>query len=282
MSETMKGFEYAKAVFESWGIDVERAMAETLAIPVSVHCWQGDDVGGFEKGGGSVDGGLAVTGNYPGKARTADELRADFEKVLSFLPGKTRINIHASYAEPVGGQFVDRDAITYENFVRWVDWANAKQIGIDFNPTFFGHPKAADGLPLTNPSQGIRDFWVEHGRRCREIAATIGEKTGSSVLNNFWTPDGLKDTPANRYGARQRLVESLDRMFEKPYAPELTVESVESKLFGVGCESFTAGSNEFCMGYAVSRQKLVCLDAGHFHPTEVISDKVSSALLFLK
>ncbi|MGI5868792.1 MAG: L-rhamnose isomerase [Kiritimatiellia bacterium] len=277
-----KGMDYAKDVFGNLGVDVEKAVAEALAIPVSVHCWQGDDVGGFEKGAGGADGGIAVTGNYPGKARTPEELRADFEKVLSFLPGVTRINLHACYAEPVGGRHADRDAITFDNFRNWVDWADGLGIGIDFNPTFFGHPKASDGCPLTNRKKGIRDFWIEHGRRCREIAAKIGAKTKSSVLNNFWTPDGLKDTPADRFGPRKRLADSLDSMFEKEYSAKLTVDAVESKLFGVGCESFTAGSNEFCLGYAISREKLVCLDAGHFHPTEVISDKISSAMLFLK
>lgn len=281
MAKKNMGWEYAKDVFAKFGIDAQQAMDEALAIPVSLHCWQGDDVGGFEKAAGGADGGIAVTGNYPGRARTPEELRADFEKVLSFLPGVSRINIHACYCEPVKGKYADRDEITFANFANWVDWANAIDIGIDFNPTFFGHPKASDGCPLTNRDQGIRDFWIEHGRRCREIAAKIGSKTKSSVLNNFWAPDGYKDTPADRLAPRMRMLDSLDRMFEKKYSPKLTVDAVESKLFGVGCESFTAGSNEFCMGYAVSRQKLVCLDAGHFHPTEVISDKISSALLFL-
>lgn len=280
-NKTDKGWEYAKDVFAKLGVDVQKAVDETMAIPVSLHCWQGDDVGGFEKAAGGADGGIAVTGNYRGKARTPEALRADFEKVMSFVPGVTRINLHACYCEPVKGKYADRDEITFDNFKNWVDWANSIRIGIDFNPTFFGHPKAADGCPLTNRDKGIRDFWVEHGRRCREIAAKIGAKTKSSVLDNFWTPDGYKDTPADRQGPRERLLDSLDRMFEKKFSPKLTVESVESKLFGVGCESFTAGSNEFYMGYAVSRQKLVCLDAGHFHPTEVISDKVTSALLFL-
>ncbi len=275
------GWSYAKAMFARYGVDAQAAIDGALAIPISVHCWQGDDVAGFEQAAGGADGGIAVTGNYPGRARTPDELRADFEQVLAHLPGATRINLHACYAEPVNGRFADRDAITYSNFKNWVAWANAVGIGIDFNPTFFGHPKAADGCPLTNRDPGIRDFWVEHGRRCREIAAKIGSETKSSVLNNFWAPDGYKDTPADRFAPRERLVNSLDRMFEKRFSPSRTVDAVESKLFGVGCESFTAGSNEFYMGYAVSRGKLVCFDAGHFHPTEVISDKLSAALLFL-
>ena len=275
------GWNYAKDVFEQLGVDAQKAIDAALAIPVSLHCWQGDDVGGFEKASGGADGGIAVTGNYLGKARTPEQLRADFEKVLSFVPGVSRINLHACYAEPVAGKYADRDKVTYDNFKNWVDWANGIGIGIDFNPTFFGHPKASDGCPLTNRDKGIRDFWVEHGRRCRDIAATIGAKTKSSVLDNFWTPDGYKDTPADRLAPRDRLMDSLDRMFEKKYDASLTVDSVESKLFGVGCESYTAGSHEFYMGYAVSRQKLLCLDAGHFHPTEVISDKISSVLKFV-
>lgn len=279
--KTNIGWLYAKEVFAKFDVDVQAAIDTALAIPVAVHCWQGDDVGGFEQSAGGADGGIAVTGNYPGRARTPEELRADFEQVLAYLPGATRINLHACYAEPVNGKYVDRDAVTFANFKSWTDWARANGIGVDFNPTFFGHPKAADGCPLTNRDAGIRDFWVEHGRRCREIAAKIGAETKSSVLNNFWTPDGYKDTPADRFAPRERLMDSLDRMFEHTLSPTLTVDAIESKLFGVGCESFTAGSAEFCLGYAISRNKLVCLDAGHFHPTEVISDKLSAVLLFL-
>lgn len=281
MSNIEKNFEIASEIFAEQGVDVRKAMKKALTIPVSVHCWQGDDVGGFEKSAGGADSGLAVTGNYPGKARTPEELRSDFEKVLDLTPGKTRINIHACYAEPVGGKCQDRDEITYDNFKNWVTWAKGNKIGIDFNPTFFGHPKAADGCPLSNRNKGIRDFWIEHGKRCREIAAKIGEETGSSVLNNFWTPDGYKDTPADKVAPRQRLEDTLDKMFAKKYDPKLTVESVESKLFGVGCESFTVGSHEFYMGYAMKNNKLLCLDSGHFHPTEVISDKISASLQFL-
>lgn len=281
MAKKDTGFEFAKECFAGYGVDVDDAVRAALAIPVSVHCWQGDDVTGFEKASGGADGGIAVTGNHPGRARTPEELRADFEKVLSFLPGKTRINLHACYAEPVNGKYADRDTISFDNFKNWTDWANAQGIGVDFNPTFFGHAKAADGCPLTNRDKGIRDFWVEHGRRCREISAQIGMKTKSSVLDNFWAPDGSKDTPADRLAPRDRLMDSLDRMFEKKYEASKTVDSVESKLFGMGCESYTAGSHEFYMGYAVTRGKLLCLDAGHFHPTEVISDKISAVLKFI-
>ena len=186
MAKKNKGIDYAKDVFAKLGVDVEKAVAETLAIPVSLHCWQGDDVGGFEKAAGGADGGIAVTGNYPGKARTPEELRADFEKVLSFLPGATRINLHACYAEPVKGQYADRDAITYDNFRNWVDWANAIGIGIDFNPTFFGHPKAADGFTLSSADKNIRKFWVEHGIACRRIAAYMGKQLGTPCVLNTW------------------------------------------------------------------------------------------------
>ena len=272
---------FAKEIFAEYGIDADKAINDVANIPISIHCWQGDDVGGFEKSSGGADGGIAVTGNYPGKARTPNELRDDFSEVLNLSPGVWRINLHACYAEPIKNKVASRDAITFDNFKNWTEWANNIRIGVDFNPTFFGHPKAADGCPLTNRDKSIRDFWIEHGRRCREIAAQIGKHTKSSVLNNFWTPDGYKDTPADRVAPRQRLIESLDRIFEKKYSKALTVESIESKLFGVGCESYTVGSHELCMGYAISRDKLVCLDAGHFHPTEVISDKISSILQFV-
>ena len=268
--------------FASFGIDVDAAKKAAAAVPVSLHCWQGDDVGGFEHPtGNGVDGGLAVTGNYPGKARTADELRADIEEVLRLVPGVSRLSLHASYAEFDSPKHVDRDALTVDYFQNWLDWAKAGNIKLDFNATFFAHPKAADGLPLTNPKKAIRDFWVEHGKRCREISAAIGKKQKSSVLDNFWTPDGMKDTPADRLGSRRRLIDTLDRIFEEKIDPKLTVESVESKLFGVGCESFTPGSNEFYMGYAATRGKFICLDAGHFHPTEVISDKLTAVYDFV-
>ncbi len=270
-------FSAIRDFFASLGVNVDTAMKSAAAVPVSLHCWQGDDVGGFEKTAeGGVDGGLAVTGSYPGRARTADELRADIEEVLRLVPGVSRLNLHACYAEFSTANHPDRDAITVDHFRNWIDWARAGKIKLDFNPTFFAHPKAADGLPLTNPKSAIRDFWVEHGKRCREISAAIGKSQRSSVLDNFWTPDGMKDTPADRLGFRRRLADSLDRMFEEKIDPALTVESVESKLFGVGCESFTPGSNEFYLAYALTRGKFLCLDSGHFHPTEVISDKLTA------
>ncbi|MCL1856664.1 MAG: L-rhamnose isomerase [Kiritimatiellaeota bacterium] len=277
----MKNYTDAKAVFAALGIDSDKAIKKALAVPLSIHCWQGDDVTGFENlGQGAPGGGLAVTGNHPGKARNPEELRNDIAMALDLMPGINRVSLHACYAEFAGSK-VDRDAITVRHFQNWIDWAKQHNIGLDFNPTFFAHAKAADGCPLTSVKKGIRDFWIEHGKRTREIASAMGRQLDTSVLNNFWTPDGSKDTPADRLGPRKRLAESLDRIFAKPVNPKYTVESVESKLFGVGCESYTAGSNEFYMGYAVTRQKFICLDTGHFHPTEVVSDKLSAVAPFV-
>lgn len=277
-----RAYDLARERFAALGVDTEKALRDLEAIPISIHCWQGDDVGGFEHlGGGEIGGGLAVTGNYPGKACTPSELRADLQQALALLPGRHRVNLHACYAEFGDGPKPDRDALTVRQFRNWIDWAKVQGVGLDFNPTFFAHPKAADGCTLSHRDDGIRDFWVEHGKRCRDIAAAIGRELGSSTLNNVWVPDGSKDTPADRLGPRRRLADSLDRMFRKKLDPKLTVDSVECKLFGVGCESYTAGSHEFYMGYAVTRKKFLCLDAGHFHPTEVISDKLTGVLDFV-
>jgi L-rhamnose isomerase len=237
-------------------------------------------VGGFENAGLELGGGLAVTGNYPGKARTADELRADFEKVLSLVPGTHRFNVHASYAEMSGAK-VDRDAISADQFRNWIAWAKSLKIGMDFNQTYFAHPKVDGGLTLTHADKAIRRFWIEHGIRCREIGAAFGEALGKTCLTNLWIPDGMKDTPADRRGPRERLVASLDAIFAPKIDKKLNVDSVEPKLFGIGAESYTPGSHEFYLGYAVSRQVLLTLDAGHYHPTEGIADKISSALCFL-
>lgn len=274
-------YEAAREQCAALGSDTELAMERAAEVPLSLHCWQGDDVGGFDQPAGELGGGLAVTGCHPGKARTPDELRADLDQALALLPGTHRINLHACYAEAGDGPRIDRDALTPRHFRRWLDWGGARGLHFDFNPTFFGHPKATGGLPLTDPDPAIRDFWVEHGKRCREIAAAMGREQGSSVLNNFWTPDGSKDSPADRLAPRRRLAESLDRIFRRKSDPALTVESVESKLFGMGCESYTAGSHEFYLGYAITRRKFLCLDAGHFHPTEVISDKLSALYDFV-
>src|SRR5437588_8902979 len=263
-----------------WGVDTEHALAVLRDVPISLHCWQGDDVGGFENVGAELGGGLAVTGNYPGKARTPDELRGDLDRALSLIPGRHRLNLHASYAE-TGGRRVERNELTPEHFGRWVDWARAGRLGLDFNPTYFAHPKAADGFTLAHPDEGIRRFWVEHGIACRKIGAHFGRLLGSPCVTNVWIPDGFKDTPVDRKSPRERLTRSLDAMFAEPINARHNRDAVESKLFGIGSESYVVGSHEFYLGYAVSRQKLLCLDAGHFHPTEVISDKISSVLMWL-
>jgi L-rhamnose isomerase len=261
-------------------VDTDKALKTLADIAISIHCWQGDDVGGFENTGQELGGGLAVTGNYPGKARTPQELRADFEQALSLIPGSHRFNLHACYAE-MGGKKVDRDAISVEQFKHWIAWARAIGIGMDFNQTYFAHPKAADGMTLAHPEKDIRRFWIEHGIRCREIGAAIGKALGKTCLTNLWIPDGMKDTPADRKGPRERLVESLDAIFKKKIDRKLNLDSVEPKLFGIGSESYVVGSHEFYLGYAVSRQILLTLDAGHYHPTEGIADKISSVLLYL-
>jgi len=275
-----RAFTLAEERYAALEVDVGRALKTLAAIPLSLHCWQGDDVGGFESFGGAPGGGLAVTGNYPGKARTPDELRADVEKALSVIPGRHRFNLHAFYGE-FGGKKVGRDEITPEHFENWIAWAKAKGLGLDFNPTCFAHPKAADGFTLSHRDPAIRQFWIEHCIRSREIGAAMGKALGKTCVTNVWIPDGFKDTPADRHGPRERLAASLDAVFKKPLSPRLTLDSVEPKLFGIGAESCTVGSHEFYLGYAITRKKLLCLDAGHFHPTESIADKISSVLQFL-
>jgi L-rhamnose isomerase len=274
-------YEAAREAYALLGVDTEKALDTLGRTPISVHCWQGDDVGGFEStSAGDPGGGLAVTGNYPGRARTPNELRADLEKVFSLVPGKHRLNLHAFYLE-TGGQKVDRDQIETKHFQRWIDWAKSLGIGMDFNPTCFAHPKAADGFTLAHRDKGIRDFWIEHAKRCRKIGADIGRALGSTCVTNVWIPDGYKDLPIDRVAPRQRLIESLDAIFAEKLPEKDEIDAVECKLFGIGSESYTAGSHEFYLGYAVSRQKAVCLDAGHFHPTETLADKISSVLLFV-
>jgi L-rhamnose isomerase len=275
-----QSYTAAKARYAEMGVDTEAAMAALARIPISLHCWQGDDVGGFESAGGDLGGGLAVTGNYPGKARTPDELRADLDRALSLIPGKHRLNLHAFYGE-FGGKKVDRDQIEAKHFQSWIDWAKSNGMGMDFNPTCFAHPKAEDGFTLSHAKKGIRDFWIEHCVRSREIGAYIGKSLGSPTVTNVWIPDGFKDTPVDRLAPRQRLEDSLDKVFAKKLNPKHNLDAVESKLFGIGSESYVVGSHEFYMGYAIKNQKLLCLDAGHFHPTEGIADKISSVLMFV-
>ncbi len=273
-------YELSKQRYAQLGVDTGVALKKLATISISLHCWQGDDVGGFENMGSELGGGLAVTGNYPGKARTPDELRGDFEKALSLIPGRHRFNLHACYAE-TGGKKVDRDELGPEQFRNWIAWAKANKLGLDFNQTYFAHPKAADGFTLAHPDKAIRKFWIDHGIRCREIGAAFGKELGKSCLTNLWIPDGMKDTPADRRAPRARLADALDQVFARKIDPRLNVDSVEGKLFGIGSESYVVGSHEFYFGYAVSRKKLLCLDAGHFHPTESIADKISAVLQYL-
>ena len=273
-------FRLARDHYARHGVRVERALTQLKRIPISLHCWQGDDVGGFEHLGNPIGGGLAITGNYPGKARSPDELRADLELAYSLIPGRHRLNLHAFYGEFQGRQ-VDRDEIAPEHFRTWIDWAKQERLGLDFNPTCFAHPKAADGFTLSHPQRTIRQFWIEHCRRSREIGAAMGKALGTPCVTNVWIPDGFKDTPADRRRPRERLEESLDAVFRARLAPRHNLDSVEPKLFGLGAESCTVGSHEFYFGYALTRQKLLCLDAGHFHPTETIADKISSVLQYL-
>ena len=275
-----RAYKLAQEQYATLGVNTEQSLKRIAQVSISLHCWQGDDVGGFENAGSGLGGGLAVTGNYPGKARTANELRGDIEKTLALIPGRHRLNLHACYAE-MAGKKVDRDQLSVAQFQNWIDWAKKNQLGLDFNPTYFAHPKSADGMTLSHPDKSIRKFWIEHGIRCREIGAAFGKATGQSALTNVWIPDGMKDTPADRKAPRERLLDSLDTIFAKKIDPKLNVDSVEGKLFGIGSESYVVGSQEFYLGYAVSRGKLVTLDTGHYHPTETISDKISSVLLYL-
>jgi len=267
-----------KAVRERYaglGVDTETGLKRLAEVPISLHCWQGDDVVGFENAGQELGGGLAVTGNYPGKARSADELRGDAVKALSLVPGRHRFNLHAMYAE-TGGKRVERNELAPEHFARWIDWCKEQKTGMDFNPTYFAHPKAADGMTLAHADAGIRRFWIEHGIACRKIGAAIGAALNNPCVTNVWIPDGMKDLPADRAGPRERLTESLDAIFAAPVDTAYNLDAVESKLFGIGSESYVVGSHEYYLAYAITRKKLLTLDTGHFHPTETIVDKLSA------
>jgi L-rhamnose isomerase len=275
-----QAYALARERYAELGVDTEAVLRQLAATPISLHCWQGDDVGGFENAGTELGGGLAVTGSYPGKARTADDLRADLDQALALIPGRHRLNLHAAYAE-LGGRKIERSDYTAELFQGWIDWCQARGLGLDFNPTFFAHPLAADGFTLAQRDTGVRQYWIAHGKACRRIAAEAGRQLGRRVITNFWVPDGFKDVPVDRKAPRERLAASLDEIFAEPIDPALNLDAVESKLFGLGSESYVAGSHEFYLGYAITRQKLYCLDAGHFHPTESLADKVSSILQFV-
>ena len=262
------------------GVDAEAAPKKLVKIPISLHCWQGDDVRGFENPDGDLTGGIQTTGNYPGRARTPQELRGDLDFVFSLIGGSHRVNVHACYAEFEKGKKVDRDALQPEHFKGWIDWAKKNGLGMDFNPTLFSHPMF-DGFSLASRKKKIRDFWIRHTIATRRIAAAIGKALGSPCVNNVWIPDGFKDIPADRATPRKILNDSLDICFEEQFSPKHMLDAIESKLFGIGAESYTVGSHEFYMGYAVKNQKVLTLDAGHYHPTETISDKLSACLLFV-
>lgn len=273
-----KQYEIAKERYAALGVDTEQAMQKLAGIPISIHCWQGDDVNGFEGSDGPLTGGIQTTGNYPGKARTPDELRADIEKMLTMIPGKHRISLHAIYAE-TGGKKVERNELKPEHFAGWVDWAKQNGLGLDFNPTLFSHPLSDSGFTLSSTDEGIRKFWIEHCIASREIADYMGRELGTQTVTNVWIPDGFKDIPVDRYTPRKLLADSLDQIFAKPTPNNL--DAVESKVFGIGSESCVIGSHEFYMGYAVKNQKLLTLDTGHFHPTEVVSNKMTAVYDFV-
>ena len=272
-------YALAKERYAALGVDVESALETLKTVAISLHCWQGDDVSGFEDPDRALSGGIMATGNYPGKARTVAELRSDLDKAYSLIPGNHRLNLHASYLD--SEEKIPRNEIQPEHFSSWVDWAKENNHGIDFNPTLFSHPLADDGFTLAHADKGIRDFWIEHCIASREVGAYIGKELGSPVINNVWIPDGYKDMPADRLAPRVRLKDALDKVFEKSLDPNHNRDAVECKLFGLGSESYVVGSHEFYLAYAVANQMVLCLDAGHFHPTETISDKISSVMLFV-
>ena len=272
-----KAFELAKKQFAAFGVDAEAALERVAKIPVSIHCWQGDDIHGFV-GSGELTGGIQTTGNYPGAARNPAELMADFDEVLKLVPGKKRINLHAIYA--ISDKPVEMDKLRYDQFEKWVEYAQARGIGIDFNPTLFSHPMVVDGLTLSSPKKEVREYWINHVKACRAVSAEIGKRLGTPCLCNLWIADGFKDTPADRLGPRLRLKESLDEIYSVKYPAEYLVDSVESKVFGIGVESYTTGSNEFYQNYAAKSGVCCLLDNGHYHPLEYVSDKIPSLLAF--
>lgn len=273
-------YQLAKQQFADMGIDTDNVIKAVNEIPISIHCWQGDDVRGFENPEQALSGGIQATGNYPGRARTPAELRQDLDKAFSLIPGAKRLNLHAIYLE--SDQPVPRDQIKPEHFKNWVEWAKRNELGLDFNPSCFSHPLSEDGFTLSHPDAEIRQFWIDHCKASRKISEYFGKELGTPSVMNIWVPDGMKDVPIDRLAPRQRLMASLDEIIAEPIDSAFHKDAVESKLFGIGAEAYTVGSNEFYMGYAATRDILLCLDAGHFHPTEVISDKISACSLYVK
>ena len=278
--QIIKAYEEAKTLYTSLGVNVEQAVEKLKNLSISIHCWQADDVTGFENPDGELTGGIQTTGNYPGKARTIEELKKDLEKVLSLIPGKHRISLHATYGD-FAGEFVDRDKIEPKHFQSWIDWAKENDVKLDFNSTFFSHDKSKSGYTLSDFDPEIRKFWKDHLRQCRKIAAEIGKQQGDPCVHNIWIPDGEKDKTVSRLEHRKLLKESLDEVLSEKISTEYLKDCVECKLFGIGSESYVVGSHEFYMGYTVKNNMMLTLDAGHFHPTESISDKLSSVLLFV-
>ncbi len=274
-----QAYALARDRYALLGVDADQALARLAEVPISLHCWQGDDVGGFEDPDRGLSGGIMATGNYPGKARTAGELRQDLDMAFRLIPGNHRLNLHAIYLET--DHKIERNAIEPQHFAGWVAWAKEKDHGLDFNPTCFSHPLADDGFTLSHQDAGVRQFWIEHCIACRKIGEYFGRELGSPAVTNIWIPDGYKDTPVDRSGPRHWLKESLDKIFAEPVNPQFNLDAVESKLFGIGSESYVVGSHEFYLGYAAANQLLLCLDAGHYHPTETIADKISSVLLYV-
>ena len=275
-----QAYEVAKKRYSEIGVDTDAVLKKLQDVKISMHCWQGDDVHGFWNADGELTGGILSTGNYPGAARTPEELRQDIEKAYSLIPGKHKLNLHAIYLDT--DEKVDLDEIEPRHFQKWVDWAKEHQVGLDFNPTFFSHPMMKDGFTLSSPDPKVRAFWIEHGKRSRRVAEYFGKELGETCYTNFWVPDGFKDNPVDRLTPRKRLMESFDEIFSEDIDERYNKDAVESKLFGIGAEAYTVGSHEFYMGYGLTRGKMILLDAGHFHPTETISNKLSSLALFSK
>jgi L-rhamnose isomerase len=271
----------ARDAYAALGVNTETALKSLESVKISLHCWQGDDVGGFEKPNAQLSGGgIQATGNYPGKARTLAQLRQDLDQALALIPGKHRLNLHALYAD-LDGKKIERNAYTPAQFQSWIDWAKERGLGLDFNPSYFSHPLADDGLTLSHPDRAVRQYWIEHGIASRKIGAEMGRQLSNTAVTNFWIPDGSKDTPVDRKGPRERLTASLDAIFAEKIDPKLNLDALEGKLFGIGSESYVVGSHEYYLGYAVKHQKLLCLDAGHYHPTENMADKISAVLQFV-
>ncbi len=277
---TYERYQAAKAIYREMGVDTDAAIEAVKKIPISIHCWQGDDVLGFLTPDVALSGGIQTTGNYPGRARTAEELRRDMEFAMKMIPGKHRVNLHAIYADT--DEKVELTDLEPRHFATWVDWAKEHGLGLDFNPTCFSHPMAASGFTISSPDKTVRDFWIKHCQASRKISEYFGKSLGTKSVMNLWFPDGYKDIPVDREAPRYRMMTALDEVLSVPVDPKYHIDALESKVFGIGAESYTVGSHEFSYGYAMSRGIAYCLDAGHFHPTEVISDKISSVLLYTK